>query len=571
MSEQSIETDVAIVGGGPAGSTCAILLKKYDPSLRVAVFEREAFPRDHVGESLLPMVCGILDEMGVWNRVEECGFPIKVGATYRWGNTPDLWDFNFIPRGEFVPQVRPAAFDGQRKNTTFQVDRAIYDKVLGDYSRELGCDVRYESPVREVLREGDRITALGLGDGTKVRAKYYVDASGHSGIIRRSMGVEIEEPALLRNIAIWDYWTDAEWAVQLGIGGTRVQVLSLGYGWIWFVQISDCRTSVGLVCPAEYYKNCGKTPEQLYLQAIGDESRVTQLLANAKREGRINTTKDWSFIAKRMTGENWFLAGESQGFADPILAAGLSLAHTSAREVACIILEANRGGDLNWFREEYGTRNDRRIRQHIRFADYWYTANGNFSDLKEYVASIAKEAGLDLDGEKAFQWLGTGGFIEEEMGAAGFATLRLDLVHQVGQRFSATPPVSSLNGYNWFTLNLDGAEEIERAHFRNGRITKRRALKRGNRMLPLSGGYFGLVIEAVKHSPRLDQMVPFATQLASTHGLKFDGALYARFIETFEAMIRDGWINRELSANAPVVEHQFAFETPEIMPNTPGR
>lgn len=46
--------DVAIIGGGPGGSTTGTLLKKYNPGLKVAIFEREQFPREHIGESQSP-------------------------------------------------------------------------------------------------------------------------------------------------------------------------------------------------------------------------------------------------------------------------------------------------------------------------------------------------------------------------------------------------------------------------------------------------------------------------------------------------------------------------------------
>lgn len=565
-----IECDVAIVGAGPAGSTCGAFLKKYDPRLDVRIFERDQFPRDHVGESLLPIVGNILDELGVWDRVEACGFPIKVGGTYRWGNTPDLWDFNFLPHGNLIPMQRPAKYEGQRRQTAFQVDRATYDKVLADFAEELGCRIHYGTAVREVERSGDRVDALVLPDGVRVKARYFVDASGHSGLIRRAMGVAIEEPALLRNIALWDYWNDAEWAVQLGIGGTRIQILSLGYGWIWYIQIGDSRTSVGFVCPADYYKQSGLSPEALYEKALSEEPRVRELLANATRDGQVHSTKDWSFVAERMSGENWFLAGESQGFADPILSAGLTLTHTSAREVAYILMEADRGGDLGWLRRQYQDRNDRRIRQHIRFADYWYTGNGNFHDLRDHVSTIAREAGLEMDGEKAFQWLGTGGFIEEDMSVAGLATLRLDQVHQIGQRFSSTPPASSLDGYNLFLLNLKGAEEIDVARFEEGRIYRAPALKRDGKILPLSG-YFAYVIEGLKHSPQLDIAVPYLAEAITRSGTPFDNTVHARLTETLEAMVRDGWVKRKLSANITPIEHRFPHETASIRPNVPGR
>src|SRR5271168_175695 len=109
----SVHYDVAIIGGGPAGSTCASLLRKYAPGLKVAVFEREIFPRDHIGESLLPPISLILEEMGCWDKIEAADFPIKIGATYRWGRRPELWDFEFLPGDQFLEQPRPAKFEGQ--------------------------------------------------------------------------------------------------------------------------------------------------------------------------------------------------------------------------------------------------------------------------------------------------------------------------------------------------------------------------------------------------------------------------------------------------------------------------
>ncbi len=81
--------------------------------MRVGIFERETFPRDHVGESQPPII-GLLHELGVWDKVEAADFPVKIGATYRWGNTDDLWDFNFLLGGTFNDEPRPAKFEGQR-------------------------------------------------------------------------------------------------------------------------------------------------------------------------------------------------------------------------------------------------------------------------------------------------------------------------------------------------------------------------------------------------------------------------------------------------------------------------
>ncbi|HAN68461.1 MAG TPA: hypothetical protein DCQ70_08210, partial [Halieaceae bacterium] len=245
-----MDYDVAIVGGGPAGSTLGALLKKYHPHLGIAIFEREQFPREHVGESQLPPIGKILDEMGCWDKVEAANFPIKIGATYRWGTSPELWDFEFLPIAQFRDEPRPARFINQRQQTAFQVDRAAYDHILLEHAAELGCEVFYRSAATPVIEQPGEIASLSLSDGRTVTARYYVDAAGGTGVLRRPLGVEVDVPTSLKNVAFWSYWDNAEWAVEIGTGATRVQVMSIGSGWIWFIPLSPTRTSIGLVCPA---------------------------------------------------------------------------------------------------------------------------------------------------------------------------------------------------------------------------------------------------------------------------------------------------------------------------------
>jgi flavin-dependent dehydrogenase len=553
--------DVAIVGGGPAGSTLACLLKKYDPLLQVSVFERERFPRDHVGESQLPGVSAILDEMGVWDKVEAANFPIKLGSTNLWGKNPELWDFEFIPAEQFKDEARPAKYEGQRRATAFQVDRAIYDKILLDHARTLGADVQEETAVSRVNVDGDRILTLDLTNHESVTADVFVDASGHTGILRRALGVKCTCPSTLQNIAFWDYWTNAEWAETIGIGGTKVQVMSLGYGWLWFIPLGPDRTSIGLVLPVDHYKKSKEKPLDLYLRAISEQERIGGLTRNASREGKFQTTTDWSFLAERHAGKNWFLVGESGGFADPILAAGMTITQSAAREAAYTILESRRGErDSDWLKNQYEIRQTKRITSHIRFADFWYTSNAQFSDLKDFTQQIATDAGLDLSPDEAWRWLATGGFIDEnlQLGTGGFT---LFAIRSLGSFLSDLPEESPLDGMNVVALNLEGAGRNDYAEYRSGRVMAGTSYSRDGKVLPVSG-VCETVIDLVKRNSDISDFFSSARcDLEKRYSRDSDRSQgFKQIVQALEAMVTDGWVRASFDSARPKFKVRFHAE-----------
>lgn len=551
--------DVAIIGGGPAGSTTGTLLKKYNPGLSVVILEREKFPRDHIGESLLPPTSTIINEMGAWDKIEAANFPIKLGATYRWGKNPELWDFDFLPVDRFKEEPRPAKYEGVRTVTAFQVDRSIYDTILLDHAKGCGCDVRQETKVAFVSREGDRVTGLVLENGETITARYYVDASGNGGILRRAMGVECDYHPNLQNIAIWDYWQNAEWAVNIGVGGTRIQVRSLPYGWIWFIPMGPTRTSIGLVIPVEYYKASGKRPAELYERALAEEQTYADLLKNATSEGKLQSTKDWSFLADRNYGENWYLAGECAGFADPILSVGVTMAHVAGKQLAYTINEIEFGGDPEWLKQEFGSRQRQRIQTHIRFGDYWYTANEQFKELKEFTTTLADAVGLDLSPEEAWDWIARGGFIDEEatVGLGGFnlASIKSSKDFLADLKFD-----SPLERYNVFKLNLAGATKKKVAMYFDGRVTATDCYVRDDRVLPMTGA-IPLIVEILNKHSAMGKIHEALVEVgrANQQNTYFITRILPQVAMSMEGMVLDGWLTATRDPRQPTATLNKGF------------
>jgi len=550
----STEYDVAIIGGGPAGSTLGSVLRKYAPEAKVLIVEREIFPREHVGESQLPPVTQVLEEMGCWDKVEAAGFPIKTGALYRWGSTDDLWRFDFLVGQEFEDNPRPGRLEGQRHQTTFHVERAVFDEILLDHAAGLGCEVCEGVKVVKVERNGDRVEAIRVEGEAKpvgadeegwVRAKHYVDASGHVGILRRAMDVPVVEPTSLKNIAIWRYWRSSKWADIDGVGkgGIRVRVMSLGNGWIWFIPLSSELTSVGFVTHADHYKQSGLSPAELYASAVATEPHIAELLDGATPNEEIHSTKDWSFLAGRMVGENWMLAGESAGFADPILAGGMALAMVGAKEAAYLHAALLRGDhDEEWLKQWYSETQTRRISQHIKFADYWYSANGHFSDLQAYTSQIAAEAGLSLNPQQAFQWLGTGGFVSDDLTFPVVGTYRLGAVKSAMQVLSGQEATWAINQSNHFTINLENCESVQVPYCRNGQIEKVKCYRRGSSLLPMIGIY-RMVFRALNRASDAAALVKELKHvIAGNPEITEPYNAFLGALEALEGMVAEGWV-----------------------------
>ena len=147
--------------------------------------------------------------------------------------------------------------------------------------------------------------------------------------------------------------------------------------------------------------------------------------------------------------------------------------------------------DAAWLRERYDEKNRANIRQHIRFAQYWYSANGCLTDLQEYCSNIAKEAGLKLSPSQAWQWLSQGGFAVQEVGLPTFGTFDIASAKQLLQIFDSEGRKAELltDGYNVFKLNLHGASKERIGALRDGRIHSLPCWVKGGKRLPCVGLY----------------------------------------------------------------------------------
>ncbi len=253
------EFDLVVIGGGPAGSTLACLAKKYNPGRRILILERDRFPRHHVGESTLPGMLPILDELGVTEKIANCGFVRKVGAVYvRRGQRP--WSVPF--RTTHSDRGRPAP---PAKDYAWQVRRAQYDKVLLDHARESGVEAREGWAVRRTRlpSAADHPAILTVADPSgrelDIEAGIVADCSGQGGVLSRQLKVRSRLPEL-SNMAVYAYYRCDPFAhPHSGLfEESKIVLRYLRDGWLWFIPLSREIASVGFVCRRERLTNVAR-------------------------------------------------------------------------------------------------------------------------------------------------------------------------------------------------------------------------------------------------------------------------------------------------------------------------
>lgn len=335
-SEESV--DVVVIGGGPAGATAATLVA--DAGVAVRLYERERFPRYHVGESLIPETFGLLDRLGMLARLRGSRFTEKHSVQF------------VSEEGRLSEPFYFADYKPGESSRTWQVTRQDFDQMLLDNARERGVEVREGVRVLEVLFAGDRAVGVRVADETgaerTVRARVVVDAAGQSGLILDRLGLRQWDP-LLKKAAIWTYWKGAFRDQGRDAGATVVLQTRGKKGWFWYIPLADDTVSVGVVAGHDYlFKDRdSRDPEAVYFEEVARCPGLQPRLADAERSGPFRVAKEYSYRARQVAGDGWVLVGDAFGFLDPLYSSGVLLALTSGALAADAIVAAVTTGDTS--------------------------------------------------------------------------------------------------------------------------------------------------------------------------------------------------------------------------------
>ena len=327
--------DVVVIGGGPAGSTTATLLAQR--GYKVAVFEREKFPRFHIGESLIPETYWVLKRLNMLPKMQQSHFVKKHSVQFVNASGKLSAPFYFADN-------KP-----HECSQTWQVVRSEFDQMLLENAREHGVQAHEGVHVVDVLFDGDRATGVRIreagGVPRDVTASVVVDASGQAALLQNRFKLRVWDPVLNKG-AIWTYWEGAYRDTGRDEGATMVLQTAERQGWFWYIPLHNNIVSVGVVAPFDYlFKNRKGSHEQTYREEVEACPAVAQRVAGATRATGYFVTRDYSYRSRQVAGDGWVLVGDAFGFLDPLYSSGVLLALKSGELAADAIADGLERGD----------------------------------------------------------------------------------------------------------------------------------------------------------------------------------------------------------------------------------
>ena len=334
--------DTIVIGGGPAGSTVATLVA--EQGHRVLLLERTSTPQFKIGESLIPATYWTFKRLGMLEKLRASHFPQKYSVQFYSRSGKASNPFYFF-------QTNP-----HDSAVTWQVLRSEFDQMLLDNAKEKGVEIRRGTGVREVLFEGDTATGVVTQnvDGTRetLNATVIVDSTGQRSLIGRQLSLNTTEPNL-KMASLFTHYEGGHRDEGIDEGATLILHTEEKDSWFWSIPLPYNRTSIGVVGELDYLLQNrrdadGKlNAQKIFTEELAKCAPLQQRLEGANQLFPIQSTKDFSYRASRIAGNNWVLVGDAFGFLDPVYSTGLFLALKSGEMAADVIIEAFHKNDFS--------------------------------------------------------------------------------------------------------------------------------------------------------------------------------------------------------------------------------
>ncbi|MCB0401862.1 MAG: tryptophan 7-halogenase [Flavobacteriales bacterium] len=334
--------DVIIIGGGPAGSILGSYLAR--EGIDCAIFEKEQFPRPHVGESLVVSSTLIFQELNLIEKMEAMGFPKKYGAVWTteknkkihahdWEDVDDAYHMEI--------QFKDRVLEGAKQNHTYHVDRGRFDEMLLQHAQHLGCHTFQGTKVAATTMSENGVqveTKNPEGNTATYSAKLLVDASGRDTFIGKKNKWKVKDP-VFNQFAIHSWFKDYKRS-DIENDNITIHFLPVANSWIWQIPITEEITSIGIVAQKENFLGKKEHAESYFWETLKTRPELRNKLEAARQIRPFSIEGDYSYAMKEIIDDRLLLIGDAARFVDPIFSSGVSIAMQSSKFAAEAIIQA---------------------------------------------------------------------------------------------------------------------------------------------------------------------------------------------------------------------------------------
>ncbi len=309
--------DIVIIGGGPAGSTAAIVLAR--AGLDVCLLEKDAHPRFHIGESILPRTTLLLRDLGLSEMLSGLPHVPKYGAEFGFGN--DFETRTFLFEDGLIPSL-----------PVFNIERAVLDKAMLDTAREEGATVYEQRSVNRI----NRLDRDGVEVETKegvVEGRVLLDASGQGTVVGRHLKIRRRfKESHMHRVAYFQHFDNVE--RPAGRESGHPTIIMCEEGWFWLIGLNETKTSVGFIAHPSLGGSLDVKPTEMLQWAIARCPVVRHRMRHAVGSPENWVMSDYSYQCWPHAGDGYFMIGDAACFLDPIFSTGVTFAMMSASHAA---------------------------------------------------------------------------------------------------------------------------------------------------------------------------------------------------------------------------------------------